>query len=92
MAKSNTSRSMSSLMTCVPFIGPAAGTNLVFNGLFESNATRSDAPDGWTAAANSAVTVRDILGNRVDAKVAVLSETPVYLFGANADLVERALP
>jgi len=79
-------------VTCVPFVGPAAGTHLVFNGSFEYNAIRSDAPDGWTAAGSSAVTVRDIMCNPVDAKVAVLSETPVYLFGPNADLVERALP
>jgi hypothetical protein len=46
------------LVTCVPFIGPAAGTKLVFNGSFESNAIRSDAPDGWTAAGNSAVKQR----------------------------------
>ena len=38
------------------------------------------------------VTVRDIMGNPVEAKDAVLSETPIYLLGANADLVEQALP
>ncbi len=38
------------------------------------------------------VTVRDIMGNPVAGGAAVLSETPVYLLGANADLVERALP
>ena len=34
---------------CAPVAGLAAGTNLVFNGSFESNVVRSDAPDGWAA-------------------------------------------
>jgi hypothetical protein len=38
------------------------------------------------------VDVRDIMGNPVEANVSVLSETPIYLLGADADLVERALP
>ncbi|MEI6395358.1 MAG: hypothetical protein WCT12_30150 [Verrucomicrobiota bacterium] len=38
------------------------------------------------------VTVRDIMGNPIEAKVSVLSETPIYLLGADADLVEQALP
>jgi hypothetical protein len=38
------------------------------------------------------VDVRDIMGNPVEANVSVLSETPVYLLGTDADLVERALP
>ena len=38
------------------------------------------------------VTVRDIMGNPVEANAAALSETPIYLPGASADLVERALP
>jgi hypothetical protein len=40
----------------------------------------------------SGVAVRDIMGNRVQADASVLSETPIYLLGANADLVEQALP
>lgn len=38
------------------------------------------------------VTVLDIMGNPIEVNVASLSETPVYLLGANADLVERTLP
>jgi hypothetical protein len=38
------------------------------------------------------VAVRDIMGNPVEANVSVLSETPIYLLGASADVVERALP
>ena len=40
----------------------------------------------------SGVTVRDIMGNPAEADASVLSETPVYLLGANADLVEQSLP
>jgi hypothetical protein len=40
----------------------------------------------------SGVAVRDIMGNPVAADASALSETPIYLLGANADLVERALP
>ena len=36
-------------------VGAPVQTNLVFNGSFESNVLRSDAPDGWTAAGNPAV-------------------------------------
>jgi hypothetical protein len=43
---------------CAPVTGPAAGTNLVFNGSFESNVLRPDAPDGWAAAGNPAVKQR----------------------------------
>ncbi len=38
------------------------------------------------------VTVRDIMGNEVETSAAVLSESPIYLLGASADEVERALP
>ena len=38
------------------------------------------------------VAVRDIMGNAVESKRSLLTETPVYLLGANADVVERALP
>lgn len=38
------------------------------------------------------VDVRDIMGNPVETNASVLSETPVYLLGTDADLVERALP
>lgn len=38
------------------------------------------------------VTVHDIMGNPVEPNAARLSETPIYLSGASADLVERALP
>jgi hypothetical protein len=38
------------------------------------------------------VLVRDIMGNPIGANGAELSETPVYLVGASADAVERALP
>ena len=38
------------------------------------------------------VDVRDMMGNPVEANLSVLSETPIYLLGANADLLERALP
>jgi hypothetical protein len=38
------------------------------------------------------VTVHDIMGNRVEPNAARLSETPVYLSGASADLIARALP
>ncbi len=38
------------------------------------------------------VTVRDIMGNIIAADAPALSETPIYLIGANADVVERALP
>jgi len=38
------------------------------------------------------VTVRDIMGNPVEAPAAGLNETPIYLLGASADMVERALP
>ncbi|MHC1769118.1 MAG: hypothetical protein AB9869_33355 [Verrucomicrobiia bacterium] len=40
----------------------------------------------------SGVAVRDIMGNPVAADASALSETPIYLLGANAELVERALP
>jgi hypothetical protein len=68
MSKSITLRSMTSMMKagclalgfviCAPFTGSAAGTNLVFNGSFESSVLRSDAPDGWAAAGNPAVKQR----------------------------------
>ena len=68
MSRSITLRSTMSLMKawclglafviCATVTGPAAGTNLVFNGSFESNALRSDAPDGWAAAGNPAVKQR----------------------------------
>ena len=32
------------------------------------------------------------MGNPVEAQVSVLSETSIYLLGANADVVEQALP
>jgi len=38
------------------------------------------------------LTVRDIMGNPVEAGAVELSETPTYLLGASAELVERALP
>ncbi len=38
------------------------------------------------------VAVRDIMGNPVEAKAATLSETPIYLLGADAGLIEQALP
>ena len=38
------------------------------------------------------VTVCDIMGNEVGPGAAVLSESPLYLLGSTADLVERALP
>jgi hypothetical protein len=38
------------------------------------------------------VTVHDIMGNPVEARAVELSETPIYLLGASAELVERALP
>ncbi len=38
------------------------------------------------------VTVRDIMGNPVEAGAAVVSETPLYLLGASAEAVQRALP
>jgi hypothetical protein len=38
------------------------------------------------------VTVRDIMGNPLEANAAQLSETPIYLQGTSADTVEQALP
>lgn len=40
----------------------------------------------------SGVTVLDLMGNPVEGSVSVLSQTPIYLIGATADVVARALP
>ena len=38
------------------------------------------------------VIVYDLMGNRVEATAVALGETPIYLVGAGAELIERALP
>jgi len=38
------------------------------------------------------ITVHDIMGNPLEPNAAALSTTPIYLSGASADLVDRALP
>lgn len=45
-------------VACASLTSPAAGTNLLFNGSFESHVLNSNAPDGWAAAGNPAVKQR----------------------------------